>query len=252
MGGFGSGQGRGIVPTRKTVESSTSISVTQLRESGVFTSGEKVEWSQWPGGGLLRQVAVRAVMDQALVIVAVYLGAHGQPQVAEATVRLAWSDCHFGGRRPWFLCPALNDQVPCERRVTKLHLSPGGSFLCRQCAALDYKSDHVLSWQRPLLRAQKILRRLGGSGSLGDGFPDRPKGMHFDIWDSSRRRAHNHLDAYARGGYAYMKERGGPPAPPEEMGRGEEMGHSIDASTGAEAQRTDDEGQTGSDTAGTT
>ncbi len=69
------------------------------------------------------------------------------------------------------------------------------------------------SWERPLLRAQKIRRRLGGSGSLGEDFPDRPKGMHYDIWDSSRRRAHNLVNAYVQGSSAYMEE-WGEPLPP--------------------------------------
>ena len=33
-------------------------------------------------------------------------------------------------------------------------------------------------------KAQKIRRRLGGSPTLGDPFPDKPKGMH---WNTYRR-----------------------------------------------------------------
>ena len=42
--------------------------------------------------------------------------------------------------------------------------------------------------QRGLYRAQKIRRRLGGSVSMFEDFPDKPKGMHWRTYDRLRGR----------------------------------------------------------------
>ena len=47
----------------------------------------------------------------------------------------------FGGARYWFTCPLTNDGEPCNRRVGKLYLPPGGHYFgCRHCHYLTYKS----------------------------------------------------------------------------------------------------------------
>ena len=47
----------------------------------------------------------------------------GEWESEEYAVQIAYTDCHFGGRRPGFLCPAR----VCERRVAVLYSS--GSLL---------------------------------------------------------------------------------------------------------------------------
>ncbi len=54
-------------------------------------------------------------------------------------VRLAYTSPHYGGRRPWFLCPLARAGVPCGRRVGKLYLR-GKLFGCRHCHELTYRS----------------------------------------------------------------------------------------------------------------
>src|SRR5215510_11030314 len=50
------------------------------------------------------------------------------------SIAVVWSWCHFGGGRPWFLCPH------CHRRVGKLY-GGGSSSACRLCYRLRYASQ---------------------------------------------------------------------------------------------------------------
>ena len=204
MGGIGCGRDF-LVPPKKTVEGCPCVSIQELQAHGVFAArgAELVRWSQQPrrgqqpGGVLLPQVAARAGEDYA-VIVAVHADPQGELRAAEAVVTLSWTDCQFGGRRAWFLCPLGRERgEPCGRRVSRLYLTGSGVLTCRHCARLGYGSDHVEDRLRPLHKAQKILRGLGGSGRLADGFPPRPKGMHYDIYHSSQWKVKNLLDEAA-------------------------------------------------------
>jgi len=48
---------------------------------------------------------------------------------------------HYGGVRWWFACPLVSNGRPCNRRVGKLYLPPGGRYYgCRHCYDLTYKS----------------------------------------------------------------------------------------------------------------
>jgi len=83
---------------------------------------------------------------------------------------------YFGGERAWFLCP----RPGCGRRVAKLW--GGTMFYCRQCYNLAYESQNETAWDRALRKHQAIRMRLGGSGSLAEDFPDKPKGMHWQTY----------------------------------------------------------------------
>lgn len=86
-------------------------------------------------------------------------------------VPLEWTPCTYGGARVWFLCSTRS----CGRRVAILY---GSTPACRHCRQLAYLSEQQSKRHRILGRAQGLRMRLGGSMSLADPFPDRPKGMH--------------------------------------------------------------------------
>jgi hypothetical protein len=95
-------------------------------------------------------------------------------QRKEQPVGIVWDSCRYGGRRPWLLCPV------CRRRVAVLHL--GGisplSFSCRRCAKLTYECERSGPRLRSMRKAQKLRRQLGGSDSLSEPFPEKPRAMH--------------------------------------------------------------------------
>lgn len=86
-------------------------------------------------------------------------------------IELARTPCHYGGSRPWFVCPS------CNRRCAKLFFRRE-RFLCRVCHRLGYVSQLAASAERPRIMAQRIRRRLGmDPPNLTLPFPARPEGM---------------------------------------------------------------------------
>jgi hypothetical protein len=55
-------------------------------------------------------------------------------------VSLDWVPYRFGGERPWFVCPGLQNGRSCGRRVRYLY-GAGKLFACRHCYGLAYESD---------------------------------------------------------------------------------------------------------------
>jgi hypothetical protein len=94
----------------------------------------------------------------------------------EQRVPITWTNCNFGGRRPWFVCSVWTNGRYCGRRVGVLYLD-GEFFACRSCYRLVYESQQEDPFIRSIKRSQKIRMRLGGSGGPFGPFPEKPRGM---------------------------------------------------------------------------
>ena len=101
-------------------------------------------------------------------------------------VPITWTDLHFGGRRPWFICSVCSHGQYCGRRVAVLY-SLRDYFACRHCYDLAYESQQEPIWMRGLLKAQKILIRLGAKPDLFELFPEKPPRMHWRTYERLRR-----------------------------------------------------------------
>ena len=89
------------------------------------------------------------------------------------------TNCHFGGRRWWFLCPG------CKRRCAILYPT-----LCRLCRALSYRSMKQSPADRRLEKAIALRKRLGQSeGGVLVPFPQKPKYMHWHTYFQLRLEA---------------------------------------------------------------
>lgn len=112
-------------------------------------------------------------------------------------VSLTTTRPHFGGVRWWFICSVKGT------RAAKLHLPSGSDkFASRLAFGLAYKSQNETFSDRMLTKSQDIRRNIGGSASLFDPFPDKPKGMHWmTYWrlrDQSEQAADMSLAGMAR------------------------------------------------------
>lgn len=106
-------------------------------------------------------------------------------------VPIDYTDCNFGGSRPWFRCPT--DAGGCGRRVGKLYLplyTNGDRFLCRECYDLGYRSSRNSG--NELERAEQRYRKAFAKADAENRnphpnnlpyTPDKPKGMHRDTFD---------------------------------------------------------------------
>ena len=159
------------------VEDYRSIDVRRWRREGLLRPGRRFGWSWFQGEKRESSIGVE-VMAEAVRLS--YVWDRGTPREREIRykVGIARTPCHFGGTRPWFVCPGRG----CRRRVTTLYLL-GAYFLCRHCQGLGYEEARP---HRLLRRAQRVRQRLGGPTGLSYPFPPRPKGMWRRTYDRLR------------------------------------------------------------------
>lgn len=195
MGGWGSGRRWGRAGSAKdTVDGQCVLDVNWLKRRGYLQLGrrDRVSWSRnGEAAGSIR-IEARGREGRTGVVVLHYRSCSGcgEWEDVQQPTPITWTRCHFGGERPWFCCPARG----CYRRVGKLY-GAGKYFLCRRCHALAYQSQRENAAGRAREKAQKIRQRLGGSASLMEPFPDKPKGMH---WQTYHRLLQADLDAEQR------------------------------------------------------
>jgi hypothetical protein len=169
MGGIGSGR-RWRTDARETTDDHRSIDVRYLHRKGLLTPGctFTLRWSQ--DGKSLATIGVRTESDRVIVTYR-HRGSEGWKDESYP-IKLNWTPCNYGGKRPWCVCPA----VGCGRRVTTLYLD--GIFACRHCHNLAYPSQHESDDDRAARRAEKIREKLDWFPGLLEGRGGRPKGMH--------------------------------------------------------------------------
>jgi hypothetical protein len=117
-------------------------------------------------------------------------------------VPITWTDLHFGSRRPWFICSMHIDGQYCGRRVAVLY-GLQEYFACRHCYGLAYESQQEPIRMRGLIRAQKILTRLGAKPDVFEGFPAKPPRMHWRTYERLQRTYEIAKDRSLRGVLGY-------------------------------------------------
>jgi len=196
MGGIGSGRRNQI--GKDTTSGYRSLDVRRLHRDGLLAPGRAFGWQWSRDGEVVASISIKTIPDQ--VVLKYRHRTRGEDwQPMAYGVRLEWTDCHYGGSRPWFLCPAQG----CGRRVAKLYHGPAGIFACRHCYRLAYDCQRESDDDRATRRAERIRQRLGWEPGILN-FPGRrPKGMH--------RRTFEHLrtehDVWVKAALAGMATR---------------------------------------------
>jgi hypothetical protein len=157
-GGWRYGAGR---PGRRAkAELSLALDVRALQRAGKLRQGyaDTLTWRNSPSGDLAGRVRMSAACDSIQLDYMVDGKRWGQSIVVVRTL------CHFGGSRPWLICPS------CSGRVAVLY-ARGECFGCRYCHRVAYQcqSENVMS--RINRKQRKIEAKMGSRWR-------RPKGMH--------------------------------------------------------------------------
>ena len=138
------------------MEECQAIEVRQLRRGGPVARPGRARDVGRAGHGVGRRVGLQYTVGCLA----------GRP--IRLPVRVAWTPCHFGGRRPWFLCLGRG----CGRRVAKLCLPLRGGasyYLCRHCHDLTYRSRQT--WNK---RLAALRRRRKAEVDLRQVLRERP------------------------------------------------------------------------------
>ena len=166
MGGSGSGRRGG----RDLTAHYRRLDVRELHRAGVLVPGWRGGWNWYRNGQ--KRASVEIEVGDASIRLRYRATDRGEWKDYDYTVRLSRSSCHYGGERPWFLCPC------CGRRVAILY--GGAVFACRHCYRLAYESQRERDYDRLAGRADKIRRRLGWPVGILNPTPwTKPKGMHW-------------------------------------------------------------------------
>jgi hypothetical protein len=165
MGGFGSG--RWPRNERKLlVNECHSIDIRMWKKQGWLEPSTTITY----GHGLHVQVYKGEIELQFASADGVTV-ADGRQHSYTEYVNIHRQECHFGGKRPAFVCPS------CRRRSFILYQSHG-YYRCRSCCNLAHASQSECSHYRMINRAYKLLRLIHKDACLMLPIPEKPKGMH--------------------------------------------------------------------------
>ncbi len=198
MGSIGSGR----TTTRSKVEDRLSIDVNKMHRTGYLAAGNTGRYV-WSRKG--KTIAKAKFACDGVVLTLEYR--------ARQSTTSNWSDitekipierlpCHFGGSRPFFICPGFAQGQECWRRVGKLFCS-GQYFLCRHCHNLACTSQSEIELDRLYRSANKKRVSLGGVPGALSPFPKKPRAMwwktfekHISAIDEIESRADAVLQEY--------------------------------------------------------
>lgn len=155
--------------TKSAVEDYRALDVRSLARGGALQAGRACNWAWWRDGDMVARIGIRAEECS----IRLTYKANGEPQ--DYCVQLDWAACHYGGRRAWFICPA----VGCARRAAKLY--GGKIFACRHCHRLNYASQQWSRKDRANNSSWRLRRKMGCDFGWLDGRAEcvpRPKGQH--------------------------------------------------------------------------
>jgi AAA domain/Helix-turn-helix domain of resolvase len=158
------------------------------QREGKLRAGQFFSCSWTRGGEPSGNISVRTEPGAAILLYRSRRPGATEWKSIEQRVPLTWTPCHLGGQRPWFLCSVFSNGRYCGRRSAVLY-GAGGLFACRRCYGLAHASQQESPMWRGMSQAQKIRMKLGGSASLAEPFPDKPKLMHWRTYLSLRARA---------------------------------------------------------------
>ena len=118
MGGWGSGRGQS---GKDTTSDCRALDVRRFQRDKLLTPGQSFSWNWSRHGETVASIQIRVGLDQ-IILDYRHRSAGSDWHPMEYPVRIEWTGCTLGGRRAWFICPAIG----CERRVALLYLGSSG------------------------------------------------------------------------------------------------------------------------------
>ena len=146
--------------TKPKAEQTNKIDIRKIYKKGLLEPGvaSTIHWSS--NGTVLSKTNMTSTGTTLII--------NTQPG---QWISLAWTNCHFGGQRPWFRCPTCNRRVAVLYKISQL-------FSCSQCNNISYYSRCQSPLVRLLRKKNKLRKRITFDDDWGLDFFRKPKGMH--------------------------------------------------------------------------
>jgi len=163
-GSINSGRRSGSANVKPLLEDNIGISCHELNRKGLLSPG-KIFYIDYNTGSIKTlSLNVEAQTD------ALHLRYQINGRAYTQTVSIQHQSCHYGGKRPYFVCPK------CFQKRTDLYLGKTGDFRCRVCQAYAYRSQRLNAHQRNFQRAMLLKKKLTGADQPYFCI-EKPKGM---------------------------------------------------------------------------
>lgn len=180
MGGIFSGR-KPAEKTKPFPEQFISLDIRELQREQLLEPEQAYNLHQYKSGYKLGIFSVCTHRD-CLELSFTACSQHYDSYMAQS-IDIAWTPCHFGGHRPWFLCPSKQ----CNKRVAILY-GPQ-PMLCRHCRRIAYESQRENNIQRMLRKLRSI--EASCPRPQDKSAPNtlmRPKGMHYRTFQQLQSR----------------------------------------------------------------
>ena len=115
-----------------------SIDVRLWHRQGRLRAGQTFSWLWMANGEPYGTIEVLVEKEDIVLSYRAASWVASNWKSIQQRVPITWTDCHFGGRRPWFCCAVRANGRFCGRRVAVLY-GDGKSFACRNCHQLAYQ-----------------------------------------------------------------------------------------------------------------
>ena len=171
MGGRGSGR-HWHWDAKSTTTDYLRLDVRRWARDGLLSPGHTFGWHWSRDGEKVASINVDVGYNQVRLRYR-SSNAGGEAEAMNYAVRLLSQQCHLGGTRQWFECPARG----CGKRVALLY--GGRVFACRDCHDLAYPSQRERKYMRHVRKADKIRERLGWEVGFDASYGCKPKHMHW-------------------------------------------------------------------------
>lgn len=159
MGTGGYRYGAGRPGWKVKAEHCKHIDVGEFHRKGLLNGVTGIwKWTNTESGEVIGSIGFRTDGNS------IYLDYNVDDHPIKERIPLSSTTCHFGGVRPWFVCPR------CCKRSAALYLRDS-RYLCRGCQKIAYLSQSQDAIGRSWIRQAKAEARLGENW-------ERPKGMH--------------------------------------------------------------------------
>jgi hypothetical protein len=115
-------------PGDATCEGCQSLDIRQLHQKDLLQPGLRLPWSWTRKNELAGTISIETEHDALVLIYRSHRFGSTEWRDVRQRVPITWTECHLGGRRPWFKCDAYSNGLYCGRRVTTIY--NGGDFFC--------------------------------------------------------------------------------------------------------------------------
>ena len=125
--------GAGRPGYRLAAEQAKRIDIRRWHKGGYLNAGSSFTW-QWTRGEERTGNIGVAVSNGSVRLNYSMRDGDDKWRDASQTIMTTSTPCHYGGSRPWFVCPA------CHERAAVLYLR-SGRFACQRCQRISHQSQ---------------------------------------------------------------------------------------------------------------